>query len=54
MKKSSAGVSAEEPMGIVIAMGTRVEVRPQVRAYVWGEWSPEPTSEVASSEHMVR
>lgn len=39
MKKASAHADSDEPMGIVIAMGSRVPVEPLVRAYVWGEWS---------------
>lgn len=40
----------EEPVGIVISCGSRVEETPRFVAYVWG---PVPELELAEAEAMV-
>jgi hypothetical protein len=40
--KSLTPPTADEPIGIVISAGTRVETAPVVVAYVWGPVPDEP------------
>jgi hypothetical protein len=40
----------QEPVGIVISSGSRVEVPPRFTAYVWG---PVPETESSASKKMV-
>lgn len=41
MAKAKRNRAAEEPLGIVISRGSRDEVPPAFRVYVWGP-APEP------------
>ena len=53
MKKSRVSSVSDEPMGIVITTGVRAPVESSVRAYVWGEWSPEPVGPDSSDKARV-
>jgi hypothetical protein len=48
-KKTSARIE-EEPVGIVISGGSRVEATPRLSAYVWG---PAPEGEKATTEMVA-
>jgi hypothetical protein len=45
MKATTSNVADEEPIGIVISRGSRVEHAPKFFAYVWGP-APENPKEV--------
>lgn len=44
MKRERDMDQAQEPLGIIIARGSRAEAVPMFRAYVWGQ-APEFSSE---------
>ena len=46
MKKRNVETGSQEPLGIVISQGSRVEETPRFAAYVWGP-APEPEAEIA-------
>jgi hypothetical protein len=47
--RARAATQTDEPIGIVIAQGTRAEDSPLVRAYVWG---PAP-DEKSNDKHQA-
>ena len=49
MKKSEPSHAVEEPVGIVISRGSRLETAPTVAAYVWGP-PPEVIDEARESK----
>jgi hypothetical protein len=50
MPELRQSIDEQEPVGIVISSGTRVEHNPRFTAYVWG---PVPETESPSSKEMV-
>jgi hypothetical protein len=47
MKKVREITELQEPLGIIISSGDRLERRPIFSAYIWGP-APEPTVEVTA------
>lgn len=54
MKKVKQTVTADGPMGIVIAMGSIAPSNPRVRAYFWCDFEPSGIGSSEDDAHFLK